>query len=351
MTPDKTSDFFLPNFCERRMVLAVVVLAELFAFVLTLAQSSYTTNPWEDLALISLFMQWASLSGASVLCLFRKRLERLEPVMAVLFTYLLLLLVIIAITEATFLVLGGTVFIPRAGNHLDFLLRNIAIGGIVSALALRYFYMQQQWRKRLQAEASARLDALHARIRPHFLFNSMNTIASLIGSHPDQAEEAVEDLSDLFRASLGKENHFLPLSEELYLTRRYLHMEGLRLGERLQVEWQITDDVNTVLLPPLTLQPLVENAVYHGIEPRPEGGTVIIGAAKTGNRLQLWVSNPLVEGASTAPRNGNRVALENIRERLSAHYGDQAQLAMESEEGRMMVRITLPLQQLEGDAA
>lgn len=345
MIPDKgSSDFFLPNFCERRMVLAVVVLAELFAFILTLAQSSYASDPWEDLALISLFMQWAALTSAAVLCLARKRLGRLEPVAAVMATYLLLLLVIIVITEATFLVLGGTVFIPRAGNHIDFLLRNIAIGGIVSALALRYFYMQQQWRKRLEAEASARLDALHARIRPHFLFNSMNTIASLIGSHPEQAEEAVEDLSDLFRASLGKENHFLPLSEELFLTRRYLHMEGLRLGERLQVEWQIAEGIDAVLLPPLTLQPLVENAVYHGIEPLPAGGTVTIGARRVGENLLLWVSNPQTGGPAATPHNGNRVALENIRERLAAHYGEQATLTMESGEERVVVRISLPLQ-------
>ncbi|HEY0634201.1 MAG TPA: histidine kinase [Gammaproteobacteria bacterium] len=345
MNSDKASDFFLPNFCERRMVFAVVVLAELFAFILTLAQASYASEPWLDLALISLFMQWTSLSGAAVLCLLRKWLERLEPVWAIVATYLLLLLVIVAMTEAAFVVLGGTMFIPRAGNHLDFLLRNIAIGGIVSALALRYFYMQQQMRKRLQAEASARLDALHARIRPHFLFNSMNTIASLIGSHPEQAEEAVEDLSDLFRASLGKENHFLPLAEELYLTHRYLHIEGLRLGERLQVEWQIAYGVDTLLLPPLILQPLVENAVYHGIEPRPDGGTVIIGAAKSGDELQLWVSNPVVEAETITPRSGNRVALNNIRERLAAHYGEQATLTMSSGEERVVVRITLPLQQ------
>lgn len=345
MTSNKANDFFLPNFCERRMVLAVVVLAELFAFILTLAQASYATDPWEDLALISLFMQWAALTSASVLCLARHWLERLEPVPAVMATYLLLLLVIIVITEATFIALGGTMFIPRAGNHLDFLLRNIAIGGIVSALALRYFYMQQQLRKRLQAEASARLDALHARIRPHFLFNSMNTIASLIGSHPEQAEEAVEDLSDLFRASLGKENHFLPLSQELFLTRRYLHMEGLRLGERLQVEWQIDEGLDAVLLPPLTLQPLVENAVYHGIEPRPEGGSVIIGTRRIDDRLLLWVSNPLVEGQPATPHNGNRVALENIRERLAAHYGELATLTMDSGDERVVVRITLPLQQ------
>src|SRR5512138_1565640 len=110
MTPNKASDFFLPNFCERRMVLAVVVLAELFAFILTLAQSSFTLNPWEDLALVSLFMQWAALSSAAALCLARGWLERLAPVQAIFATYLLLLLVIIVITEATFLVLGGTMF-------------------------------------------------------------------------------------------------------------------------------------------------------------------------------------------------------------------------------------------------
>ncbi|HEY0635265.1 MAG TPA: histidine kinase [Gammaproteobacteria bacterium] len=344
MTRDKASDFFLPNFCERRMVFAVVVLAELFAFILTLAQSSYASDPWMDLALISLFMQWAALTGASVLCVTRKWLKQHDPVQAVIITYMLLLLVIIIITEATFLVLGGTIFIPRAGNHLDFLLRNIAIGGIVSALALRYFHMQQQWRQRLQAEASARLDALHARIRPHFLFNSMNTIVSLIGSHPEQAEEAVEDLSDLFRASLGKEDHFLPLSEELYLTRRYLHMEGLRLGERLRVAWTVDDGLDDVLLPPLTLQPLVENAVYHGIEPLAEGGTIAIGARRVGDRLQLVVSNPAAHEEPGTGHNGNRLAQENIRERLAAHYGGDAHMDMTRDGATVRVEISLPLQ-------
>ncbi|HEY0635721.1 MAG TPA: histidine kinase, partial [Gammaproteobacteria bacterium] len=155
----------------------------------------------------------------------------------------------------------------------------------------------------------------------------------------------VEDLSDLFRASLGKENHFLPLAEELYLTHRYLHIEGLRLGERLQVDWQIAVGLDTVLLPPLILQPLVENAVYHGIEPRPDGGTVIIGAARNGQQLELWVSNPVVDGEPTMRHSGNRVALNNIRERLAAHYGEQASLTMTSSTERVVVRITMPLQE------
>lgn len=344
MQQQPDSDFFLPNFCERRMVLAVVVLAELFAFILTLAQASYASDPWLDLALISLFMQWTALSGAAVLCVVRRSLQELSPVQAIVGAYLLLLLVIVAMTEAAFLALGGTLFIPRAGNHLDFLLRNIAIGGIVSALALRYFHMQQQWRKRLEAEAHARLDALHARIRPHFLFNSMNTIASLIATHPAQAEEAVEDLSDLFRASLGKENHFLPLADELFLTRRYLHMEGLRLGARLAVAWQVEAGLDGVLLPPLTLQPLVENAVYHGIEPCPDGGTVTIGARRVGDALHLSVRNPVSEEVAATGHNGNRIALENIRERLAVHYGEAAQLTMSRYDHSVGVEIVLPLQ-------
>lgn len=342
-TRDETApadNFFLPNFCGLRPVFAVVVLSELFAFILTLARLAPREEFWGELGIISLFMQWVGLSGAAVLCASRRELARLGDIPAGFVSYLLLLLVIAVLSEAAFEVARTTGIPLSEPTHAEFLLRNLAVGAIVSALALRYFYMQHQWRGRMESEGLARLQALQARIRPHFLFNSLNTVAALIRSRPTIAEEAVEDLADLFRASLGDGKRLIPLREELELTRHYLHMEQLRLGERLQLNWDL-DLPDDLLLPPLTLQPLLENAVYHGIEPQPEGGAIVIRGGCTGDVAVLEVGNPVPPGGQEkAP--GNRIAQENVRQRLHAHFGEAARLEAGREGKGYTVRIHLP---------
>jgi two-component system sensor histidine kinase AlgZ len=340
---DQQSEFFLPDFCGLRPVFAVVVLAELFAFILTLAAYPFNSDPWGDLALTSLFMQWAGLMCAALLCLTRRLLSRLNNIPAGLLTYMLLLTAITLLSEGAFHLLQHTASPLFITDHAEFLLRNLAIGAIVTALALRYFYVTHQWKHHTRAEAEARLQALQARIRPHFLFNSINTVTSLIHSQPDAAEEALLDLSDLFRASLGKEQRRIPFSEEAALTRRYLHMESLRLGKRLKLEWDTEEVPGDTLLPPLILQPLVENAVYHGIEPCPEGGTIALHGTVDGRQLVLQLHNPLPP-ADTPRREGNRMALDNIRERLTAHYGEAATLALEEKDELFHVTMRLPLQ-------
>lgn len=336
--------FFLPNFCGLRSVLAVAVLVELFAIVLTLAAAPHRDDLWSVLALYSLFMQWGGLLSAALLCLMRRPLSRLSDGMAGVLGYFLLLLVIGLLSLFAFSIMEMTGFPNAIGSRSEFLLRNLGIGAIVSALTLRYFYVSHQWRLRTRAEAQARLEALQARIRPHFLFNSINTVTSLIHDKPDEAEEALLDLADLFRASLREEQQLIPLSDELALTRRYLNMESLRLGERLQLAWEVSEGVESLRLPPLILQPLVENAVYHGIEPRPEGGTVHITVRREGRQLQLAVSNPCPEEAR--PRGeGNRIALENIRARLAAHYGEAATLRLTEQEGDYCVQLSLPAEE------
>jgi two-component system sensor histidine kinase AlgZ len=344
---NQDSDFFLPDFCGLRVVFAVVILSELFAFVLTLSRPG-SADPWSELALISLFVQWAGLSSAAVLCVSRRLLYRFSNMAAALISYLLLLTVILILSELSYWTLGDFLLEASTTGHLEFLLRNLAIGAIIAALAMRYFYVHNQWRRRIEAEGEARLQALQSRIRPHFLFNSMNTIASLISYRPEVAEEAVEDLADLFRASLATEQRLIPLEEELFLTRRYLHMEQLRLGDRLKVAWSLGDIDQRYPIPPLILQPLVENAVYHGIEPLPEGGTVEISATSVDGQLVFSISNPLSGEARRSHTRGNRIALENIRQRLHANYGELASLKMEQQGQRYTVRLTIPLQ---GDKA
>ncbi len=337
------NDFFLPDFCGLYSVFAVIVLSELFAFILTLTAYPFSTDPWTDLALSSLFMQWAGLTSAALLCLSRRLLARLPILYAMLLTYTTLLTTIGLLSEATFALIPQMATPLFTNDHAEFLLRNLAIGAIVIALALRYFYVQHQWKQHTRAEAEARLQALQARIRPHFLFNSINTVSSLIHSHPDVAEEALLDLSDLFRASLGDEKARIPFSDEVALTRRYLHMESLRLGERLRLDWDTKGIPDAALLPPLILQPLIENAVYHGIEPRTEGGTIRLRGTQNGDLLQLQLSNPL-PSPDYPRKHGNRMALENIRERLDAHYGNTAMLSLEENEELFTVNLTLPLE-------
>jgi len=325
--PNQQEPLFLPSFCDIRMVFAVVVIAELLAFVLVLASSH--NDPWSELGLISLFVQWIALSSAAVLCLTRPMLTRIGNTAAALSSYLLLLLTTAVITELAYRV-GGLQAQPGGVGHAGFLFRNLGISAILSALVLRYLYVQHQWRQKIQAEAQARVQALQARIRPHFLFNSMNSIASLTRSDPVRAEQAVQDLSDLFRISLHDASERVTLEDELEVAQGYLRMEALRLGDRLQVEWDIERLPRKRLVPSLILQPLLENAVYHGVEPLPQGGLISISGMAEGRRVSITVRNPRVPDTAGKPlrSNGNRIALENIRLRLQLAFGDQAGVAL-----------------------
>ena len=203
-----------------------------------------------------------------------------------------------------------------------FVLRNLAIGLVITALALRYFYVAHEWQRNVEMQARARVHALQARIRPHFLFNSMNTIASLTRSDPAQAEQAVQDLADLFRASLSDKRNIITMEQELEVARIYQRIEALRLGERLRVVWNIGQVPPNALVPGLLLQPLLENAIYHGIEPRPEGGVVSVNGELSNGLITMVVRNPVAEQQKA--REGNRLALANIRERLALMYGERA---------------------------
>lgn len=343
----KTGDLFLPDLCGVRALFGVVIIGELLAFVLTLTRAGVGPDALSDLALISLYVQWIGMSSAAVLCLARRPLRRLPEVWAVLVSYLLVMAAVIAVCELAWWVVnpvGGA----GAGalinlTHRDFVIRTLGISAIVAALALRYFYVQHHWKLRTASEASARIEALQARIRPHFLFNCMNTIASLTRSDPQRAEHAIEDLADLFRASLSDARALGTLGEELELTRRYLRIEALRLGERLRVEWRIDGLPLAARLPRLTLQPLVENAIYHGIEPAAGGGAISIAGAVSAATIELVISNPIAE--RTSPHHaGNRLAQNNIRERLAAHFGAAGRLLVEAKDDEYRAKLVFPRQ-------
>jgi two-component system sensor histidine kinase AlgZ len=347
--PDSADEFFLPDLCQPKAVLAVVLSAELLAVVLTLARQG--PLPWlSELAQISLFVQWLALTGAAVLCYTRRWLRRLSVPWATTAIFVLLLVNTVLLSLAAHAI-GTRYAVPffdalaEPRELWSLALRASGIMVVVVALLLRYFYVAHAWRRHVRTEARSRIDALQARIRPHFLFNSMNTIAALTRSDPARAEEAVEDLADLFRATLGDSDRPLRLKEELELSRIYQRIEALRLGPRLAVEWAVEALPMRALVPGLTLQPLLENAIYHGIEPLEQGGTVLVRGLVEGGDIVISVANPVASHGPAAPRSGNRIALDNIRQRLNLAYGARGRLDIAETVGRYEVTIRFPYQE------
>jgi two-component system sensor histidine kinase AlgZ len=339
--------FYLPDFCAPVRVLAVVLIAELVAILLTLGRYGIGAGFWPDLARTSLFLLWVGLGTAAILCALRPRLSALDVRRGSLLALGVVLGVTALVTEVAWWFSGaagrllGVVRQEPGAGHALFLLRNLFIGTIAGGLALRYFYVSQQWKRNVEAEASARVRALQARIRPHFLFNSMNTIASLTRSDPALAEEAVTDLADLFRASLRESNERIPLADEIAVAQTYARIEGLRLGPRLRVEWQVDDLPGDALVPALVLQPLVENAVYHGVEPLAGGGVVTVRGRREGRFVSLVVENP-VDSARPRLAAGSGIGLDNVRQRLDLMFPGEGSLAVRREDGRFVATLRFP---------
>lgn len=318
----------------------MVILAQLFAFVLVLMSLPIAdASLWKHTAMVSLFVQWSALCSSAVLCYLRAYLCRMPVIWAALLSYLAVVLIVLLLSEIAFQLLYFD--LSLGASHLKFLLRNLLIAVLVTGPVLRYFYVQQAWQRNVKAEAQSRLQALQARIRPHFLFNSMNTIASLIRTEPAKAETAVEDLADLFRVSLRDAQQFHTLADEIDLCERYLEIEALRLGDRLKVEWDIKTVPTDALVPPILLQPLLENAIYHGIETLSDGGTIRIQGSFDKKKISLQIENPC-QSQHTLLNKGNHIAQENIRERLQALFGKHASLAVEAYTDRYRVEVILP---------
>ena len=346
--PVATSPIFLPDFCTPGMVLAVVLVAELTAMLIVLGRSSVAEQFWIDLARTSLFLLWVGLGSAALLCVIRPRLADVKARYAGLVSFVIMTGCAVLVAEAAYW-LGqwwsgrtGAVSMLFPAAHAEFVLRTAGVAAIVSGLLLRYFYVSFEWKRNVESEARARVNALQARIRPHFLFNSMNTIAALTRSEPARAEEAVEDLADLFRATLHDARSRIPLKEELELARIYQRIEQLRLGPRLVVDWQIETLPLRVRVPSLIVQPLLENAIYHGIEPSPDGGTVNVTGKTAGDRIHIAISNPLPPAPAPRRQEGNRIALQNIRERLELAYPGRAQLKIDSGHDRFEATLIFP---------
>ena len=224
------------------------------------------------------------------------------------------------------------------GLALPSLGRTLVLTMFVAALLLAYFRLHSKAFS--PALAEARLQALQARIRPHFLFNSLNAVLALIRRDPKRAERTLEDLADLFRTLMADARQFVRLADELALLERYSEIEHLRLADRLRITWQLDAAPLDALLPPMVLQPVLENAIYHGVEPGTGVGDVLVRIERRGERVHAAIENPHLERGGQ--RAGNRMALDNIRERLALFFDAEARLETHVANSRYRVEIEIP---------
>lgn len=344
--PEAQKTEFLPNFCSGEVVFNVVVVAEMLAIVINLIVPRNFLSPTvlQDLLLISIFIQWVALAGTAALCYTRKYLNRLPKLRALGAAYLLLLLITFVVSECTIWLLWalGRLSSARPAWYADFHILNLTISAIINGLLLRLFLAKHELTQRTLSEARAKLEALQSRIRPHFVFNSMNIIASLTRSAPEKAEAAIEDMADLFRMMLSQDEMLVPVKNEIDVAKKYLALEALRLDNRLAVNWDIGKFPRKAVMPVLTLQPLLENAIRHGIEELPAGGTVDARLWEENDRIFIRVTNPLPRTRSKQAKSTPGQSLENIRQRFKSHYGEQATLASAEENGLFTVTVVLP---------
>jgi two-component system sensor histidine kinase AlgZ len=338
---------FLPNFCTGEVVFNVVVVAEMLAVVINLIVPRNFLSPTalQDLLLISIFIQWVALAGTAVLCYTRKYLNRLPNLRALGAAYLLLLLTTFVVSECVIWLLWalGRLTSARPVWYADFHIINLTISAIINGLLLRLFLAKHELQSRTLSEARARLQALQSRIRPHFVFNSMNIIASLTRSAPEKAEAAIEDMADLFRMMLSQDEMLVPVKNEIDVAKKYLALEALRLDNRLTVNWDIGKFPRKAVMPVLTLQPLLENAIRHGIEELPAGGTVDVRLWEDSDRIHIRVTNPLPKTRPKKAKSTPGQSLANIRQRFQSHYGEQAALTSAEDNGLFTVTVVLPI--------
>lgn len=330
MSTSMSTSWRLPDLRNLGVCLRILVLVNLMALIAAILRTGSLDETLRELAELSAVIQPILLVSLLVLYVSSPGLRKLPYHWAVL------------------AIIGLELFLASVAHHLGVSLfgaesmpplpRAWLLTLIITGIMLGYFNLRH--RALSPAITEARLQALQARIRPHFLFNSINAVISIVRSDPKRAETALIDMAELFRVLMADNRDLVPLAQELALCRQYLALEKLRLDERLNIVWQIDNMPPDALIPPLVLQPLLENAVYHGIEPSPEGGDITINIYANRDEVHLVLSNPYL--AQAGNHSGNKMALTNIRERLALHFDAEAQLTSQVSAGRYQVHIVVP---------
>jgi len=327
----------LPSLCRGKTLFRLLVLAQAVAILLAFAPG-IAADPWYRLGIISLYTHWITLLSLGLLCPLLPRLSQRPLSLAL----LIICLVLLAVTALVSWV-AWQGFPEAFGEGLSFgyfVLSNLVLALVVGLLAGQLVLIHAERTRLISAQSSAELDAFQARIQPHFLFNSLNALAELIHQSPSDAEQALLDLADLFRAAM-QAGSLLSLAQELELVQKYLALEKWRLGTKLEVELQLPSPLPAVKLPALTLQPLVENAVRYGVEPSTTPVKITLQVVTGKQQVSILLTNPLLaSGSPTRQQNG--LALQNIQARLELLYGDRQQFSCRRFDEQFRVKIVLP---------
>ncbi len=337
---------FLPEFGTFNMLIRFVVLAELLAVIITIGRNTdFNEQAWQDFSLLSLFAVSIALCCIIVLKMAAPLFRRTSTGTGSVLVVVLLLLVTAFGTDAMIYLLYELGLVEERWPtwRESLMIRSLMITGILGTLGLRYLILRERTEIGSKLQQESKLQALQSRIRPHFLFNSLNSVASLTRSDPSKAEAVLHDLADLFRVLLADARKLVPVSAEREISRQYLEVEKIRLGDRLQVKWNVSNIPRAALMPALTLQPLLENAIYHGIEPRFAGGTIKIEMWAEGETLNIMISNPLPDVRKENHGKGNKLAQENIRQRLATQFKGAASMQVIQEGGQYHVKVKMPI--------
>jgi len=320
----------LPDLRNLGICLRMLVLVNLMTLIAAILHANSLGETAPELARLSIAVQPILLMSLLLLYAIYPMLQKLSYIWGA------AIIIALELLLASFVHFIGFYFISEV--TAPSITRTWLLTIIATLIVLGYFHLRQ--RSLTPAIAEARLQALQARIRPHFLFNSINAVLSIVRSDPKRAETALEDMADLFRVLMADNRELVPLAQEIALSRQYLALEKLRLDERLNIVWEIDNIPPDALIPPLVLQPLLENAVYHGIEPMPEGGAITINISASRKEVNLVLSNPCpAQGSHHA---GNKMALGNIRERLALHFDAEASLTSKTSANCYEVHIVIP---------
>jgi two-component system, LytTR family, sensor histidine kinase AlgZ len=318
----------LPDFRNLGVVARILVIVNLAAFIAAAIKAQTFAQLVNEFLELSLVIEPVLIASMVLLFIANRWLALLPYWVGV---------ALIAVTVSW--LTAGTAWVHRSMESAPLgIIRTSAFALLFTAVLAGYFHLRN--RAFSPALAEARLQALQARIRPHFLFNALNAVLSLIRKDARRAETALEDLAELYRMVMADNKQLTTLARELEFTRQYLNLEQLRLGPRLAVDWRIDTAPPDALVPPLLLQPLVENAVYHGIEPGLRSGTIEIAIRRERDRLLVKLTNPY--HAQHQHRQGNRMALANIRERLALHFDVEGELQAGISGARYEIHIAMP---------
>ncbi|WP_407306724.1 sensor histidine kinase [Acinetobacter sp.] len=323
---NKTYAYFFTKIGRWQHLIELFIASNILAMILALAEvQSWTALSVERLLQYMLFINWVLLAFVALVELFQKKIQPLNFGQALVVGFILLQIIVLLTT----IILNGLIYFGQnfqiyhlsSDVLLDGVMLHLSYGVLIGTFCFRYLYLREQWARQQNSELHARIQAMQARIHPHFLFNSLNTVISLITIDPDKAEQMLLNLSRLFRASF-KELKLVRLKDEIELCQRYLAIEQIRLGDRLRVEWKYDDEVlfSQVQIPLLTLQPLVENSIFHGVEKFLTKSTISILIEVLQNQVNIVITNPYTQDKINL-RQGNGIAVENVKQRLEAYYG------------------------------